>query len=125
MAIPYPVNKFAPTNARAPEPTGICYRCGFYYKLSDLSFQWEWRGPSLANLQILVCNRTCLDKPQEQLRTIRIGPDPVPPARPSPTFYAQQSQGGPDGLRTLAPLLVEDDTVVELTTDDGGGIIAG
>jgi hypothetical protein len=102
--IPYPVNTRAPTSARQPEPTGICFRCGFYYHLADLEFQWEWAGPRLINRQILVCRRTCLDRPNQQLRTIRIGPDPIPPKRPSPTFYAQQNQGGTQSSTQFPPL---------------------
>lgn len=99
-----PHNKFAPVNIRSPEPAGICQRCGFLYHLSDLSWQYQWAGPSLVNFRLLVCYRTCLDVPNEQLRTIIIGPDPVPPKFPSPTFYAQQNQGGVPGPGTFPPL---------------------
>lgn len=104
MATRYPTNRFAPTNMRSPEPTGLCMRCGFYYHLSYLVEQWEWAGPGMVNKRILVCPRNCLDKPNEQLRTIVIGPDPVPPSRPSPTFYAQQSQGGTESKTQFPPL---------------------
>jgi len=125
MATRYPTNQHAPTSARQPEPTGLCMRCGFYYRLSDLEWQWEWRGPSLVNLQIQVCRRTCLDVPAEQLRVIRVGPDPVPPRRPSPTFYAQQNQGGVVGPVGIAPLQDEltTDSGSPLTTDDGIPIV--
>jgi hypothetical protein len=104
MATRYPTNQHAPTSARQPEPTGICARCSFYYPLSQLEWQWEWRGPNMVNLQIQVCRRTCLDVPNEQLRVIRIGPDPVCPQRPSPTFYRQQSQGGTESPTQFPPL---------------------
>lgn len=117
----YPTNRFAPTNIRSPEPVGQCMRCGFLYFLKDLELQWQWAGPSLVNLQILVCRRTCLDSPQEQLRTITIGADPVPPRRPSPTFYAQQSAA--PGYTAPPPALV-DDAFVPLFDDDGGPLEA-
>lgn len=123
--IPYPVNVHAPTSARQPEPTGICARCSFYYKLSQLEEQWEWAGPQLYNKRILVCRRTCLDRPNEQLRTIVIGPDPIPPSRPSPTFYAQQNQGGSTG--PIAPMMdfLESDSGIPLTDDNGNPLTAG
>src|SRR5258708_3950262 len=69
-------------------PWGYCDRCNFRYNLKDLSWQFEWHGPRLANLHLLVCDR-CLDVPQEQLRAIFIPPDPAPvkDARPG---YSQQ-----------------------------------
>jgi hypothetical protein len=36
----------------------------------------------------------CYDKPQEQLRPIIVGPDPMPPKDPRPPLYAQQMRGG-------------------------------
>lgn len=85
-------------------------RCGFYYKMSALELQYQWAGPSLVSLGIYVCRRTCLDVPQEQLRTIIIGPDPTPVIPSSPTFYAQQNLGGVAGPLDAAnaPLFDED-----------------
>ena len=117
----FPANRFAPTNIRSPEPTGICMRCGFYFFLKDLELQYQWAGPSLVNLQILVCRRRCLDVPQEQLRTIVIGADPIPPRRPSPTFYAQQSAA--PGY-TAPPWELLDDAFVPLFDDDGAPLLA-
>lgn len=67
-----------------PEAYGICDRCGFIYKHSDLTWQHEWRGNRLVRLNILVCKRTCLDKPAEFRRTILIPADPVPVENPRP-----------------------------------------
>lgn len=49
--------------------------------------QWDYRGNSLANLRLLVCE-TCLDVPQPQLKPRVIGPDPLPiiNARPEQFF---------------------------------------
>lgn len=108
MAVPH--NRHAPTSIRQPQPTGICRRCGFLYPLSQLLPQYEWRGPSLGLVITRICIRTCLDIPNEQLRTIVIGPDPVPPMDPSPTFYSQQNLGGVAGPLDDAnvPLFDED-----------------
>lgn len=67
----------------APEPYGICDRCGMMYNLSALKFQHEFRGRSLVNTGIRVCNR-CHDKPNHQDRTIRLPPDPVAVNHPRP-----------------------------------------
>ena len=112
----------APTNSKSPQPVGICRRCGFKYYLSQLVTQYEWRGPNLGATLTRVCIRTCLDVPNEQLRTIIIGPDPVPPFDASPTFYSQQN-ASPGFDPGLAPLTDDDGT--RLVDDDGNPIGAG
>lgn len=67
----------ARTSARNPQAHAICDRCGFRYNWVDLKWQFDYRGPALANLRILVC-QPCLDKPQEQLRAIVLPADPTP-----------------------------------------------
>jgi hypothetical protein len=47
------------------------------YNWVDLQWQYEWRGPVIQNIRILVC-KPCLDIPQEQLRAIVVPADPVP-----------------------------------------------
>lgn len=71
----------ARTNARSPQAHAICDRCGFRYNHVDLRWQYDWRGASLANIRLLVCN-TCYDDPQEQLRAIVVPADPVPIVNP-------------------------------------------
>jgi len=71
----------ARTSATNPQAHAICDRCGFRYNLVDLQWQFDWRGASLQNLRILVCN-TCHDTPQEQLRAIVVPADPVPVMNP-------------------------------------------
>lgn len=73
-----------------PHAGGTCDRCYIRYNLRDLKWQWQWAGPQLQNLRILVCQR-CLDKPQEQLRTIVLPPDPVPVLNPRPEDYASDN----------------------------------
>jgi hypothetical protein len=86
---------YAPLNPFAPEPTGICDRCGFLYPLTSLVEQKAWAGPTVVKLGILVCTRTCLDELQQNgQRTIVIGPDPKPLKNPRPPRY--KAQAGPD-----------------------------
>jgi hypothetical protein len=79
----------------SPTAAGICDRCNFTYQLSQLKWQYEYRGESLGNLRIRVCP-ICLDKPQMQLKTIVLPADPLPVQDPRPginQFMAQENQG--------------------------------
>jgi hypothetical protein len=71
----------ARTSATNPQAHAVCDRCGFRYNHVDLRWQFDWRGASLQNVRILVCN-TCYDAPQEQLRAIVVPADPVPIVNP-------------------------------------------
>ena len=77
----------ARTSARKPRAFAVCFRCGIWYNRDELNFQFDWRGTSLQNLYILVCDR-CLDTPQEQLRAIQLPADPVPIYFPSIEDFA-------------------------------------
>lgn len=66
-----------------PRAAGQCDRCGFVYSYSDLRWQMDWRGTSLQNLRVLVCEK-CYDTPQQQLRAIVVPADPVPLKNPRP-----------------------------------------
>ena len=76
----------AATNRLSPRAHAICDRCGARYNHDQLRWQFQWTGPKLQNLRLLVC-RSCLDVPQEQLRTIILPPDPVPIDNPRPEQY--------------------------------------
>src|SRR5262249_27433478 len=80
-----------PTN---PSGAGQCDRCGFWYNLRDLTWQYEWGGVNLYNKRILVCTtgNRCYDKPQEQLRTIILPPDPPPLRNPRVPDYDYEEQ---------------------------------
>ena len=67
----------ARTSSSSPQAHAICDRCGFRYNHVDLQWQYDWRGATLQNVRILVCN-SCLDTPQDQLRAIVVPADPVP-----------------------------------------------
>jgi hypothetical protein len=77
----------AKTSARNPQAFAVCDRCGMWYNRSALSWQFDYRGPVLQNLRILVC-RQCYDTPQAQLKPIITGPDPLPILDPRPEFFA-------------------------------------
>lgn len=69
-----------------PRSHAICDRCGARYNHEDLSWQFAWRGTTLQNLHILVCD-SCLDIPNEQLRLIILPPDPTPTLNARPENY--------------------------------------
>jgi len=60
-----------------PVALGICDATGFVFKRTDLVKQMEWRGNSLKWTGFLV-GKPYVDKPNEQLRTPLLKPDPVP-----------------------------------------------
>jgi hypothetical protein len=79
----------ARVSVKSPSAFAVCMRCGMWYLRSDLVFQSEWRGTTLRNIWILVCTRTCLDIPQEQLRAIVLPADPTPVYFPSVEQFEQ------------------------------------
>lgn len=70
-------------NPSRPRASAICDRCGFLYLHEDLAWQREWAGTRLINTNFLVCD-TCMDVPNQTLRTIRLRPDPLPIRDPRP-----------------------------------------
>lgn len=79
-------NVIDPNNSQGQ---GCCDRCYDAYPLHILQFQMDWQGSGLINKQLRVCPR-CYDKPQPQLRAIRIPADPLPLMNPRPNSYAMQ-----------------------------------
>jgi hypothetical protein len=126
----------ARTSATSPQAHAICDRCGFRYNRVDLQWQYDWRGASLQNLRILVCN-TCYDAPQEQLRAIVVPADPVPIDQPrtqdfvAASSMARQTSGqNTINARTGIPVpggptrITQDDQtrVTQQTGEPPGGI---
>jgi len=94
----WPTGKFH-VDVNAPEPYGICDRCSAMHALSALSKQQEWRGRNLVTRNgLLICER-CLDVPNEQNRTIKLPPDPVPvrDPRPIPPYASASDEWDEDG----------------------------
>ena len=80
----------ARVDSTSPRAFAICDRCGFLYNHRDLHWQYDYRGRSLANLRILVCE-TCEDTPQNQLKPRIIPPDPMPIMNARPERYQEYS----------------------------------
>jgi hypothetical protein len=93
---PSGTNGYARVDPSSPIAFACCDRCGFRYNRTDLTWQLDWRGNSLQNLRILVCRRTCLDIPNDQLRSFSPPADPLPVHNPRPD---QSYQG-------LAPIII-------------------
>jgi hypothetical protein len=83
----------AKTDVNNPRAFAVCDRCGQWRNHVDLQWQHDYRGRTLANLRILVCE-TCLDEPQPQLKPRIIPVDPVPilNARVEPFFYDETDE---------------------------------
>jgi len=89
-----PQSRYTRVNPTNPEGAGQCDRCGRWFNLRSLQWQYEWSGTHLYNKRILVCTEGgCLDVPQEQLRTIILPPDPPPlvNARVPDFYYEEQT----------------------------------
>lgn len=111
-----------------PEAAGICDRCGLRYQLNSLRYQFEWRGPRLANTRLRVCSR-CMDIPFIFNKPIIFPPDPKPVPDPRPQNFTVANNGSPvtpalpwpvqqSGPPQVAIFLLDDDGNVLL--DDGG-----
>lgn len=77
----------ARVNPSSPRAFAICDRCSRLFNLESLSWQYEWAGPRLQNLHLLVC-RSCNDVPQAQLKPRILPPDPVPVMNARPQNYS-------------------------------------
>ena len=103
----------ARTSAKNPQAHAICDRCGFRYNHVDLRWQFDWRGTSLQNIRLLVCN-SCYDEPQNQLRAIVLPADPMPIVNPRVQDFVTAETNN----RTTSG------TVLVPTTASGDGVTA-
>lgn len=92
----------ARTSSRAPRAFAVCARCGQWWNRDQLKFQMEWRGTSLTNIWVLVCEH-CYDIPNEQLRAIQLPADPTPVWYPSVEDFA----GDETDYRSTLPVPVD------------------
>jgi hypothetical protein len=81
----------ARTDVNNPRAFAVCDRCGQWRNHVDLQWQYDYRGRTLANLRILVCE-TCLDDPQPQLKPRIIPPDPLPIANARVESFAYDNE---------------------------------
>src|SRR5438270_451892 len=86
-----PTSRFT-VNPQAPRARGVCEKCGQHWQLTQLKWNYEWVGPRLQNQRVLVCP-PCNDKPNQNLRTIVIPPDPVPIMNARPENYVSDDNG--------------------------------
>lgn len=83
----------ASTDIGNPIASAICDICGFRYNHNKLNFEHEWAGNDVINLRLLACP-TCLDTPNEQLRSLVLPPDPIPTKDPRLEPFAQDANAG-------------------------------
>lgn len=76
----------ARTNPTSPRAWGTSDRNGHLSNHENLRWQWEWAGQKLVNKMILV-SADELDKPQRQLGTFVLPPDPTPIMNARPERY--------------------------------------
>lgn len=76
----------AVVNPSAPRSFAVCDRCSIWHNIDDLQWQYQWAGPNLQNLRLLVC-RQCMDVPQPQLKPRIISPDPLPTLNSRPENF--------------------------------------
>ena len=76
----------ADVNIDRPSAWSTDDRSGMIINHNKLAFQWDWAGSQLINKRILV-GPDNMDKPQEQLRTIILPPDPDPLFNARPENY--------------------------------------
>lgn len=108
----------ATVNSQSPRALGCCDRCGFDWNRDQLTWQYDWRGPRLQNLRILVCP-DCIDKPQQNgQRTIIIPPDPLPILNPRPDPYMFMGQSSsPDPSQSGSPNTLATESGLTITTE--------
>ena len=67
----------ARVSAQSPSAFACCQRCGLWYNLNALSWQFQYSGTQLINTNLLFCDH-CLDIPNPQMKARVIPPDPIP-----------------------------------------------
>ncbi len=87
----------ARTNPSSPRAWGTSDRNGMISNHQNLHWQWEWAGQKLVNTMVLV-SADELDKPQRQLGTFILPPDPTPIMNARPERYDIDEE--PVSLRT-------------------------
>lgn len=104
-----------------PHAFAVCDRCGFWYNLKDLVWQYDYVGGSTPiNLRILVCTRTCLDQINYQFALQILPPDPPPLYNVRPEFFAldEDNDLATQGTPGTNPVLTGD----QITTQAGDKI---
>lgn len=79
------------TDPTQPSAWGTCDRSGFILDHRNMRQQFEWAGTKLINKQLLVAP-DMEDRPNRQLGTIILPPDPVPILNARPENYYVEEQ---------------------------------
>lgn len=95
------------TNPSNPQAQAVCDRCGAWWKRVALQWQFQYAGPSLINIRLLVCPK-CLDVPAPFLRTIVLPPDPLPVKDPRPEFFVADEGPIPPANPPVQPQYASD-----------------
>jgi hypothetical protein len=106
----------ARTSPSNPQAHAICDRCGFRYNHANLRWQYDWRGASLANIRLLVCN-TCYDNAQQQLRAIVVPADPLPISNPRTQDFVA-AEAGPVPFVAMAQSADPSDAFLSVPPDE-------
>lgn len=117
----------AQVDSFSPRAFGVCDKCGFLYNLHVLRWQFDFAGPKLQNLRLLVC-QPCYDTPQPQKKPIIIPQDPVPVQNArienytqSRTDYRVTQDGDIRTTSTDQPRVVQSSQWVSFTTTGASG----
>lgn len=78
--------KYARVNSRSPQGWATCQKSGFVGQAKDLIEQTEWRGLRVMGTGTLALKKF-IDKPQRQLGTLILSPDPVALQNARPEQY--------------------------------------
>lgn len=103
----------AKISARHPQAIAVCQRCGFTYNRAQLANQVEYQGFDLQQTGIWVCP-PCFDRPNENLKSIILPPDPMPVYLPFPEPYSSEVDTpasttlSADALAGATSIVVED-----------------
>lgn len=90
------------TNPHAPRAFGVCDRCGRWWNLHRLGYQYEWQGTKLINTRKRICFE-CKDIANPQMKARLAPPDPVPVYDPRPeNFIASRFDPSPIAGNPLA-----------------------
>jgi hypothetical protein len=108
----------AKVDPRNPRAFARCDFGGEWRNLHELHKQMEWLGTKLSWTGFLVCSEH-LDRPQEQLRPIRLPPDPVPVL--NPRFENFQAINRPIGLTTYVMWAGGQPLNFAVVLEDGNG----
>lgn len=74
----------ATADPTSPRAAGECDRCGFWYQLDELKFQYDVQGVGLVNTNIRVCEK-CYDEPFWPNKALHLPADPMPVRNPRPS----------------------------------------